>query len=113
MFSGTYKYTWVAKQCGRGTSPRGRERPLLYLQAPEQEGTPKDMSVILGSALLGATTFCARQHGADECDSKGLPLTPNSTNILGRFESLKALSHPHLTLYLDAKKLKNGTHDLT
>lgn len=66
------------------------------------------MAVVLGSALLGASTFCARQHGADECDAKGLPLTLNSTNILGRFEGLKSLSHPHLAVYLDARKLKNG-----
>lgn len=59
--------------------------------------------------MLCASTFCAKQHGADECDSKGLPLTLNSTNIIGRFESLKDLFHPNLTVYLDAKKLKNGT----
>lgn len=67
------------------------------------------MAVALGDSLLGAITFSARQHGADECDSKGLPLTLNSTNIIGRFESLKVLYHPNLALYLDAKKLKNGT----
>lgn len=67
-------------------------------------------AVALGYSFLGATSFCAKQHGADECDSKGLPLTPNSTNIIGKFESLKALYHPHLTIYLDAKKLKNGTY---
>lgn len=61
-----------------------------------------------GSALLGATTFCAKQHAADECDARGLPLTLHSTNIVGRFQRLKSLYHPNLALYLDAKKLKNG-----
>lgn len=64
---------------------------------------------VMGSSLLGASTFCAKQHGADECDAKGLPLTLSTTDIIGRFQFLKSLSHPHLTLYLDAKKLKNGT----
>ena len=69
------------------------------------------MAVTLGNALLGASTFCARLHRADECDSKGLPLTLNSTNILGRFQRVKTLGcHPHLAIYLDARKLKNGTY---
>lgn len=64
---------------------------------------------VLGSSLLGASTFCAKQHGADECDAKGLPLTLSTTNIIGGFQYLKGLRHPHLAVYLDAKKLKNGT----
>lgn len=64
---------------------------------------------LLGSCHLGASTFCVKQHGADECDAKGLPLTLNTTNIMGRFERLKVLSHPHLAVYLDAKKLKHGS----
>ena len=67
------------------------------------------MAVCLGSSLLGASTFCAKQHRADECDSKGLPLTLSTTNIVGKFQSLKTLSHPNLTVYLDARKLKNGS----
>ena len=67
------------------------------------------MATPLGSALLGAFTFSAKQHGADECDAKGLPLSLNSTNIIGRFEGiLKTLHHPNLATYLAAKKLKNG-----
>lgn len=67
------------------------------------------MAVCLGTSLLGASTFCAKQHGVDECDSKGLPLTLSTTNIVGRFKFLKALSHPNLSVYLDARKLKNGS----
>ena len=63
---------------------------------------------MLGSACLGAYTFCARQHGQEECDSKGLPLTPNSINIVGRFQSLLELDHGGLCAYLDIKKIRNG-----
>ena len=66
------------------------------------------MSAPLNSSQLATFTFCARQHGADECDSKGLPLTPNTTNILGRAQSLLDVEHPHLAAYLDFKKTKNG-----
>ncbi len=62
----------------------------------------------MGSALLGASTFHAKQHGADECDTKGLPLTPNSINITGRFQALRELRHAHLCAYLDLIKTKNG-----
>lgn len=62
----------------------------------------------MGSALFGATTFCAKQHGPDECDSKGLPLTLHSINIVGKFQRLRSLYHPNLCVYLDAKKLKTG-----
>ena len=68
---------------------------------------------LLGSCILGASTFCVKQHGADECDAKGLPLTLNTTNIMGRFERLKSLDHPQLAVYLDAKKLKHGSHLVT
>lgn len=66
------------------------------------------MSSVLGSACLGAHTFCARQHGQEECDSKGLPLTPNSINIVGRFQSLLELEHSGLCAYLDIKRIRNG-----
>ena len=65
---------------------------------------------LLGSSLLGALTFCAKEHSAGDCDSKGLPLTLNTTNILGKFQRLKTLSHPNLACYLEAQKLKNGEH---
>lgn len=66
------------------------------------------MSTPLGSAVLGASTFCASEHGVDECDSKGLPLTLNSVNVLGRFQFLRSLRHAHLCAYLDAIKCDNG-----
>ncbi len=66
------------------------------------------MAAPLGSSQLATLTFCARQHGADECDAKGLPLTPNTTNILGRAQSLLNVQHSNLASYLDIKKAKNG-----
>ena len=66
------------------------------------------MSSVLGSACLGAYTFCARQHGQEECDSKGLPLTPYSINVAGRFQSLLELDHGGLCAYLDIKRIRNG-----
>ena len=68
------------------------------------------MSSVLGCAFLGASTFCAQQHGAEECDNKGLPLTPNSINIVGRFQALLELDHPGLCAYLDIKRTRNGKH---
>ena len=68
------------------------------------------MSSALGSAGLGAHTFCARQHGQEECDSKGLPLTPHSINIVGRFQALLELNHRRLCAYLDIKRIRNGSH---
>ena len=63
---------------------------------------------LLGSSLLGALTFCAKQHSAGDCDAKGLPLTPNTTQIIGKIERLKGLYHPNLAAYLEAQKLKSG-----
>ena len=68
------------------------------------------MNSTLGSACLGAYTFCARQHDQEECDSKGLPLTPNSINIVGRFQAVLELEHRCLCAYLDIKRTSNGEH---
>ncbi|KAL5477249.1 hypothetical protein EMCRGX_G024018 [Ephydatia muelleri] len=66
------------------------------------------MSSPFGSALLGVSTFCASQHTTDACDSRGLPLTPNSIRIYGRFRSkLRTLSHRNLCAYLDIHRLRN------
>lgn len=67
------------------------------------------MAALLGSASLGASTFWVRVHRQDECDSRGLPLTPNSIRALGRFQSLLDLHHDNLCSYLDLVKANNGT----
>ena len=56
---------------------------------------------------LGVNTFVASSHGNDQCGTNGLPLTPNSTVIIGRFHYLKTIEHPHLCRYIDIRK---GTH---
>lgn len=61
-----------------------------------------------GQALLGAKTFYAAVHGNDACGPNGLPLTPNSILILGRFRELLTLDHQHLCKYVD---LVRGKHE--
>nr|XP_015916807.2 TBC domain-containing protein kinase-like protein isoform X1 [Parasteatoda tepidariorum] len=59
------------------------------------------------ATLLGAWTFFASAHAIDVCGINGLPLTPNSIRILGRFQKLKLLIHDRLSLYLDAQRGKH------
>ncbi|CAL1543296.1 unnamed protein product [Lymnaea stagnalis] len=61
----------------------------------------------LGSADFGVRTFYAASHPNDKCGPNGLPLTPNSIKILGRFQYLSALSHPKLCQYIDISKTKH------
>ncbi|KAG7278552.1 hypothetical protein CRUP_033420, partial [Coryphaenoides rupestris] len=44
----------------------------------------------------------------DVCGSNGLPLTPNSIKILGRFQILKTFTHPRLCQYVD---ISRGKHE--
>ena len=81
---------------------------MRITQLPATPTLSKNMATPLGSAQFGVTTFCASQHGAEECDSRGLPLTLNSVNITGRFKKLLSLSHPSLATYLDIKSSRNG-----
>lgn len=62
----------------------------------------------LGEADFGLTTFFARSHPNDKCGANGLPLTPNSIKILGRFEHLKTISHENLCKYID---IQRGKHE--
>ncbi|XP_072022504.1 TBC domain-containing protein kinase-like protein [Amphiura filiformis] len=61
-----------------------------------------------GKASLGVSTFYASAHANDQCGADGLPLTPNSIKILGRFQTLKAVSHPRLCQYVD---ICRGKHE--
>lgn len=61
----------------------------------------------LGKAEFGVTTFFARSHPNDKCGANGLPLTPNSIKVLGRFQNLHQLEHPRLCKYLDIVKGKH------
>ena len=57
---------------------------------------------------MGISTFLASIHPADTCGTNGLPLTPNSIVIYGKFQRLKTLSHPNLCEYLDIVRGKHG-----
>uniref|UniRef100_A0A4W4DPM8 TBC1 domain containing kinase n=1 Tax=Electrophorus electricus TaxID=8005 RepID=A0A4W4DPM8_ELEEL len=59
-------------------------------------------------AELGAFTFFASPLPHDVCGSNGLPLTPNSIKILGRFQILKTITHPRLCQYVD---ISRGKHE--
>lgn len=61
----------------------------------------------LGKAEFGVTTFFTRSHPNDKCGANGLPLTPNSVKVLGRFQNLRHLSHPQICKYLDIVKDKH------
>ncbi|CAM2112820.1 unnamed protein product [Caretta caretta] len=57
---------------------------------------------------MGASTFFASALPHDVCGSNGLPLTPNSIKILGRFQILKTITHPRLCQYVD---ISRGKHE--
>ncbi|XP_071087688.1 TBC domain-containing protein kinase-like protein [Haliotis cracherodii] len=61
----------------------------------------------LGEAEFGVSTFFAASHPNDKCGANGLPLTPNSIKVLGRFQYLKTFEHPAVCKYLDIVKTKN------
>ncbi|XP_077858174.1 TBC domain-containing protein kinase-like protein isoform X3 [Macaca mulatta] len=62
----------------------------------------------LEDAEMGAFTFFASALPHDVCGSNGLPLTPNSIKILGRFQILKTITHPRLCQYVD---ISRGKHE--
>lgn len=59
---------------------------------------------------MGASTFFASALPHDVCGSNGLPLTPNSIKILGRFQILKTMTHPRLCQYVDITRGKHGEY---
>lgn len=62
----------------------------------------------LNEGHLCTKTFYASSYNNDECGSNGLPLTPNSIRITGKFQALTALDHPNLCAYIDLKRGKHG-----
>ena len=56
---------------------------------------------------LGLFTFLASTHPTDTCGQNGLPVTPNSFCIMGRFQELKLLTHPYLCQYVDVVRGKH------
>ena len=63
---------------------------------------------MLGDGSFGAFTFYAREHQAEECNSHGLPLTPNTILMTGRFEEMRIIEHRNLCAYLDLVKCTGG-----
>ncbi len=53
---------------------------------------------------LALLSFLARFYPNDKCGSNGLPLTPNSIKIYGRFQFLKQLCNKYLCRYVDIKR---------
>ncbi|PVD34294.1 hypothetical protein C0Q70_05563 [Pomacea canaliculata] len=62
---------------------------------------------MLGRAEFGVSTFYAASHPNDKCGPNGLPLTPNSIKVLGRFQYLTTIEHPWLCRYIDIAKSKH------
>ncbi|KAL3878639.1 hypothetical protein ACJMK2_030970 [Sinanodonta woodiana] len=62
----------------------------------------------LGKAQFGVSTFFAASHPNDKCGANGLPLTPNSIKILGRFQHLTTLEHTSICKYID---IVRGKHE--
>lgn len=63
---------------------------------------------LLDKAGLGLSTFCAANHPVESCGSNGLPLTPNSVQILGKFQTLSKLEHPNLCAYVEICRIQHG-----
>ena len=66
------------------------------------------MSTTLGYADIGLLSFHASSLPADTCGHNGLPVTPNSIKILGRFQQLKTMTHNNLCQYID---IVRGKHE--
>jgi TBC domain-containing protein kinase-like protein len=62
----------------------------------------------LGEAKIGIWTFIPSPHPTDKCGTNGLPLTPNSIVVMGRFQVLKNLYHENICQYLDIVRAKHG-----
>lgn len=62
----------------------------------------------LNKASIGATAFFASSHPSESCGSNGLPLTPNSIKIVGKFQILKTIDHPNLCKYITISREKQG-----
>ena len=63
----------------------------------------------LNNVEFGVTTFHAALHPGDMCGPTGLPMTPNSIKVIGKFQFLTTLRHPHLCQYLDIETCEHGS----
>jgi TBC domain-containing protein kinase-like protein len=53
---------------------------------------------------LALFSFLARLYPNDKCGSNGLPLTPNSIRVYGRFQYLKLMVSKYLCRYIDMQR---------
>lgn len=60
------------------------------------------------NSQLSAFTFIAKSWQNEAVSANGLPLTPNSISIVGKFQFLKSLDHDNLTQYLQIERGKHG-----
>lgn len=63
---------------------------------------------LLNIGGLGISTFFAANHPVESCGSNGLPLTPNSVQILGKFCRLSQLHHANLCAYIQVCRIHHG-----
>ena len=68
----------------------------LWAPSPGKNGT------------IGISFIYTKNHPAESCGTNGLPLTPNTTKILGVFKDLQNVQHDNLCVYIDAVKSKHG-----
>ncbi|KAK2720703.1 TBC domain-containing protein kinase-like protein [Artemia franciscana] len=67
----------------------------LWAPSPGKNGT------------IGISFIYTKNHPAESCGTNGLPLTPNTTKILGVFKDLQNVQHDNLCVYIDAVKSKH------
>ena len=63
------------------------------------------------NSQLSAFTFIAKSWRNEAVSANGLPLTPNSISIVGRFQFLKSLRHDNLAEYLQIERGKHGKEE--
>lgn len=74
----------------------------------EGEGFRIHNPTLLDKGGLALSTFFAANHPVESCGSNGLPLTPNSVQILGRFHRLTQLYHQNLCAYVQICRIHHG-----
>ena len=57
--------------------------------------------------MLGCQAYNTRTYDTSECSSAGLPLTPCSIRVHGRFQRITKLRHPRLCKYIDCSRSGN------
>ncbi|CAF1036134.1 unnamed protein product [Brachionus calyciflorus] len=99
-------------------SKSGQQACILHLKTDENSKERSRSIMDIGDIIkqqfkkrsqkqLGLLSFCARLYPNDKCGSNGLPLTPNSIRIYGKFQYLKTLNNRNLCRYVDIQRGQN------